>query len=275
MNSKKHSKPIVFTEFDSQILKEAVISENTPGTILNDFDFLLDYIKSNKIEATKSRSHFSMKHLKPINERLAAPLKIGLNRPQQKAFPNISGLYLLLRTMGIVKLHPSHQKEIFQLNEPIFQSWNELNNTERYFTLLESWLLRSNPRELLDERRPFYGSLLATCFKFWQDIPKYGLKVERNEQVEEMLKYIPGLYNIALLELFGFIEIIHGKPKSGKGWRILNRKRNTYGDAIFKYLNHKVLSSKEHLYFLIDFEVNKVDKPYGEWQSHFRPFFPE
>ena len=115
MNSKKLSKPLVFTDFDSQILRETVISENAPGTILKDFGFLLDYIGSNKIEATKSQSHFSMKHLNSINERFVAPLKIGLNRPQQKAFPNISGLYLLLRTMGIIKLQLSHKKEIFQL----------------------------------------------------------------------------------------------------------------------------------------------------------------
>jgi hypothetical protein len=269
----KNSKSLAFTESDSQILNETVISENAPGTILKDFNCLLDYIGSNTLEATKSKSYFSMKHLNSINERLAAPLKIALNRPQQKAFVNINGLYLLLRTMGIVKIHPSHKKEIFQLNEPIFNSWKGLNNTERYFTLLESWLLRSNPRELLGSYHS--GLLLKACFEFWEEIPKNGLKVEGNDQSEEMLKYIPGFYNIALMELFGFIEIIHGAPKPGKGWRILKIKRNTYGDAIFKYLGHKVLSSEEHLYFLIDFEINKAPKLYGEWQSHFRPFFPD
>lgn len=273
MNPQKNSKSLVFTDFDSQILRKTVISENAPGAILKDFGCLLDFIESNKIEATKSKSYFSMKHLHSINERLSAPLKIGLNRPQQKAFANINGLYLLLRTMGIVKFHPTQKKDIFQLYEPIFQSWNELNNTERYFTLLESWLLRSNPRELLGA----YPSvlLLKTCFEFWQEIPKNGLKVDGNDRAEEMIKYIPGFYNIALMELFGFIEIFHGDPKPGKGWRILKIKRKSFGDAIFKYLNQAVLSFNEHLYLIIDYEINKGYKPYGEWQSHFRPFFPE
>jgi len=275
MKSEKHSKKIFFSEVDNQILKEIVIYESTPGTILKDFNCLLDYIKSNKIEATKAKSHFSLKHLNFINEQLSTPLKLNLNRPQQKSFPNISGLYLLLRTTGIVKLSPSQKKEIFQLNEPIWCLWKDLNDTERYFTLLESWLLKSNPHELLDEHRPFYGSLFATCFKFWQEISKKGLKVEGNELCEERFKYFPGLYNIALFELFGLLEIIHGEPKPGKGWRILKIKRNTFGDAIFKYLNHKVLSSEDYIGFFIDYEINKIDKPFGEWQLHFAPLFPE
>ena len=275
MNSKKHSKNIVFTELDKQTLKEIVISESTPGTILKDVNSLLEYIESNKIEATKSKSLFSLKHLNPINERLSNPLKIGLNRPQQRSFPNIGGLYLLLRTIGIVQLHPLHNKEIFHLNEQILHLWNDLNDTERYFTLLESWFLKSNPQQLLDELRPFYGSLLATCFKFWEEIPKRGLKVEGNEGLEERLQYFPGLYNIALLELFGLLEIIHGEPEPGKGWRILKIKRNAFGDAIFRYLNYKVLSLENYFEFFIDYEMNRIDKPFGELQSYFRPFFPE
>jgi len=275
MISKKYSKNIDFLESDKHILKQIEINENGPGTILKDFNCLLDYIKSNKIEATKSNSHFSMKHLIPLNEKLSIPIKIGLNRPLQKSFPNIGGLYLLLRTIGIVRLHPLNTKKIIQLNEPILCSWNGLNNTERYFTLLESWFLRSRPKELLNEDRPFYGSLLATCFEFWHKIPKNGLKVENNRELEEDFKYFPGLYNIALLELFGFVEIIHGKPEPGKGWRILKIKRKTFGDAIFKYLNHKVLSSEGYIELIIDYEIMKIDKPFGEWHLYFRRFFPE
>lgn len=161
------------------------------------------------------------------------------------------------------------------MNEPVLCLWNDLNNTERYFTLLETWFLRSNPRELLDEYNPFYGSLLVTCLKFWQKITKKGLQVEGNEGLEERLRYCPGLYNIALLELFGLIEIIHGEPKPGKGWRILKINRNTFGDAIFKYLNHQVLSSEDYIESLIDYEINKIDKPFGEWQLIFRPLFPD
>ena len=275
MNLKMYSKSITFTESDKQILKEIVISESTPGTILKDFNSLLDYIKSNKIEATKYKSQFSLKHLKPINERLSNPLKTGLNRPQPKSFPNISGLFLLSRTIGIVQLQPLHNKEIFYLNEQILHLWNELNDTERYFTLLESWLLKSNPKQLLGEYSPYYGSLLVTCFKFWEKIPKSGLKVDGNEKVEERLKFFPGLYNIALLELFGLIEIIHSKPKPGKGWRILKIRRNAFGDAIFKYLSQKILSLENYLEFFIDYEKNKIDRSFGALQPYFRPFFPE
>ncbi|MBC8180823.1 hypothetical protein H8E88_06835 [candidate division KSB1 bacterium] len=258
MKSFNRSKKVIFTELDKQILKETEINESGPGTILKDFNSLLNYLKFNKVEATKSNSFFALKHLNPINEQLSNPLRIGLDRPQQRSLPNISGLYLLLRTLGIVKLCPSGKKLFFQLNELVLYLWKNLNNTERYFTLLEGWLLKSNPSGLLNEFRPRSGLLLSTCSRFWEDIPKRGLNAAMENNFEESIKNIPGSYNIALLDMFGLLDIVYGNPKPGKGWTILTIKRNPLGDAIFNYLNYKILGTEDSFEFLIDYEMNII-----------------
>jgi hypothetical protein len=87
---------MMFTELDKQVLTEQLISDTSPGTIVKDFNVLLDYVKTHEIEATKSNFHLAMKHLTPINALLSNPEKISVDRPQQKHFPNIGGLFLLL-----------------------------------------------------------------------------------------------------------------------------------------------------------------------------------
>jgi hypothetical protein len=41
------------------------------------------------------------------------------------------------------------------LDSAVLDSWRELNPTERYFTLLETWLLRGRP-DILDPDAGFY-----------------------------------------------------------------------------------------------------------------------
>ncbi len=258
-----------FDEIDKNILKNQIIDESSPGTILRDFNSLLDYIESNTIEATKSKYHFSMKHLRPINEQFTHPIKIGINRPQQQAFPNIGGLYLLLRSIELLDIKRAGKKNILILDKKILQSWNSLNPTERYFTLLEAWLLRGDPREILKERSARGRSLLDTCLGFWKRIPAKGLKIEGNSEIDNIVQYAYGFYNMALLELLGLLEIQHGEPKIGEGWRVLSVKRNDFGDAILRYLLQ--IDSKKNFW---DFEFNK-DIPIKELQPFFQPFFPE
>lgn len=270
MSLLNHPKEIFFTEVDKQILKNQVIDENNPGSILQDFKFLLDYINSNTVDATKANYHIAMKHLVPINEKLIHPIKLKLNRPQQKSFPNISGLYLLLCSIGIIRFIYSEKKHIMTLDETILELWNNLNPTEQYFTLLESWLLRSQPKEILGEYSPFGRLLLRTYLDFWKSVPKKGLQNERNRDIEDHIKYVPGLYNIALLELFGILSIQQSETKTGKGWRILEIKRTDFGNAISKYL----YQLDKNIDYLWQYEYN-YEIPFGEWQTAFQSYFPE
>ncbi len=257
-----------FGEKGKQILKEQIITETIPGSILQDVKILMDYISSHTIYATKKNKLIAIKHLSIINDQLTHPVKLKLERPQQKAFPNINGLYLLLRSLGIIKFIKSGKNHIIKLDDEIVRIWNNLNNIERYFTLLEIWLIRTNPKEIIGETIIMAPNLLKECTRFCNRIPAKGLKISGDKKVEFFITFSPGLYNIALLQLFGFLNIQQGKQ--AKVWHILKVKQTDFGDAILRFLFNSKITNDIFLDFKDYYKV-----PLGLWQTELQPFFPE
>ncbi|MBN2285698.1 MAG: plasmid pRiA4b ORF-3 family protein [Tissierellales bacterium] len=263
-----------FTQIDSKVLRDSIIDQENPGSILHDFNATVEFIQANTINITKSTNFFSLKHLAQINENLSRPIKIDLKRPQKKSFPNIMGLYLLLRGIGLLEIEQTDSNKIARINPKILELWKHLNDTEAYFALLEVWLIRTNPRDLLDEYNPPYEILLTTCFEFWAQIPNSGLKIDKNRAYS--LKYVPGLYNVSMLELFGLIDILHGEPENNKGWNIKNIQRTRFGDAFFRFIFEKLINSKDYFQFCaLNTKEIKYDVPFGQLQKYFKSFFPE
>ncbi|MCA1993122.1 MAG: plasmid pRiA4b ORF-3 family protein [Coleofasciculus sp. S288] len=248
-----------------QLLHQQTIDETNPGTILRDFQTLLDFIGAKGIEVSSTNHFLPLKSLSELNARLNHPIQIGLKRPQQKSYPNITGLYLLLRASGLSSIETKGKKYILVLDSTALQSWNSLNPTERYFNLLETWLIWGS-EEILGERGAM-GSF-GRCLAFWRRIPDKGLKLGKLSD-EYGLTYYPGLHNIALLEMFGCLSVESAKPEKGKGWKIKRLERSHWGDALLLFL-----------YGLVDSEFEQEDEGkfegfLGQWQSAFQPFFPE
>ena len=59
-----------------------------------------------------------------------------------------------------------------------------------------------------------------------------GLKIAGNREEETFITYLPGLYTLALLDLFGLLTVQHAKPETGKGWCIARVDRSPFGDAL-------------------------------------------
>ncbi len=70
-----------------KILKQQTFDENQPGTILKDFQILLDYIGEKGIEVSGINSFFPIKLLAEINSLLSHPLLIDLKRPSRNLIP--------------------------------------------------------------------------------------------------------------------------------------------------------------------------------------------
>jgi hypothetical protein len=118
------------------------------------------------------------------------------------------------------------------LDQAALSSWRSLNATERYFTLLEAWLVRGDA-EIIGEHDPL-GPLFK-CSTFMERIPGKGLKVAGDRQTELFtIPYSIGAYNLALLDLFGCVAIEEGQPEEGKGWVIARIKRTVFGEALIK-----------------------------------------
>ena len=147
-----------------QTLRKTKISREGPGSILRDFDELLNFIEETQPQVTARQQLFSMRSLEPLNARLSHPVELSLARPQQKTFPPINGLFLLARASGLTFIDPAGKRLVLQVDQDARQLWERLNPTEQYFNLLEVWLIYAG-EEIIGER-PVRGILNQT-FTRW------------------------------------------------------------------------------------------------------------
>ena len=249
-----------------QLLREQTIGEDGPGTILRDFEALLSYVDEHHPAVTPKRRLLSLSSLPEINERLTRPLELGLKRPVQKSYPPIHGLYLLIRASSLTWIEDDN----LVVDEVAAQIWADLNPTERYFTLLEIWLLWSNP-EIVGERK---GLGLGEGFSEWKRfagrIPEEGLAIA-GTSAEEMLTYTPGLHNLGLLYLFGLIEVQDTHSEPGEGWHIKRVERTFFGDALLDLL---WIEFFEDIGNVLKLE-SEHSISFGVFQPFIRPYFPD
>ena len=230
-----------FTAAHKRTLRALRVDEDGPGTILRDFQTLLAYVRGRNLRATQSYHLLPRKVLPDLNAQMVHRLEHGLTQPQLKSFPHIEGLYLLLRATGLGMIAGTSSKPVLAIDEALYESWSGLNATERYFSLLETWLLRSRPEMLGEDHgfRPFDLTVQDCAALLWATPPK-GLPIAGNEEAERYFLYSPGRMGIALLELFGFLSIDHNPPVQGQGWQIGRVYRTPLGEAVFALLDHQV-----------------------------------
>lgn len=253
-----------------ETLRQQVIDEDNPGIILQDFLALMDFIGPQGIQVTGQYHLLPLRCLPDLNARMTFPLQLGLKRPQQKSYPHINGLYLLLRGAGLTRLQAGGPKSRLVLDEAILSSWAELSPTEQYFTLLESWMLRADPGVLGDREGLFrYDHPIHGWSQFFKQVPDQGLTIAGNKAAEEDLRYFPKLHNLALLEMFGFVTVQPNPPKPKAGWQIGRIWRTPLGEAMLELL-YQTLAKNVHS-LLVD-DTSFI--PCGTLQPVIQPYFP-
>lgn len=226
-----------------ETLQRLVISEEGPGTILRDFEALLDYLRETRLRITDGHQ-LPLRSLPEINAKLARPLVLGLKRPVQKSYPHIHGLYLLVRASGLTYVGGTSNKPVLIVDPEVDRSWRGLNPSERYGTLLEAWFLRGRP-EIIGERDSWLTPIPENFLyvrSFCNRIPRTGVQIAGDEAAEADLRYSPGWHGLGLLELFGLIQVKHGAPEAGKGWRIERIQLTPLGDALLTLLDKEFFS---------------------------------
>ena len=128
-----------------QCLKKQTFNDNEPGTLLKDFSSLLDFIGSDGIPVSGKNHLMAVKLLPQLNQMMSHPLDVKLKRPQQKSFPHINGLYLLLRASGLTQIAFEKKQAKLMLDNKVLADWQSLSPTERYFSLLHAWWLLLKP----------------------------------------------------------------------------------------------------------------------------------
>ena len=84
-----------------RVLQNQTIGEHEPGAVLRDFAALLDFVRAREIVVSGKHQLLPMSLLAELNTRLSKTNEVSLKRPQQKSYPYINGLHLLLRVSGL------------------------------------------------------------------------------------------------------------------------------------------------------------------------------
>ncbi|MGC9349987.1 MAG: IS1096 element passenger TnpR family protein [Anaerolineae bacterium] len=260
------------TEHADTLQKTEFGREESPDTILHDFDALLRYVLERKLRVTGTHQ-LPLRALSEINRRLAQPVLHGLQRPVQKSFPPIHGLYLVLRASGLTYVDATGSKPYLLIDDEVYRVWQSLNPTERYGNLLESWLLRGSP-DIIGERIGYHDPVPDNSYKsawFFAVIPDDGLQVAGASNAKVSLKYTPEWHNLGLLSLFGWIRIEQGPPQPGEGWRIERIFRTRLGDALLALLGKEFFGNFDKIR-----ELPAHDEiPFGILQPILKPYFPD
>ncbi len=258
-----------------KILLEQPIDENQPASILRDFEIFLDFIAANDLEASGVNELLPLKSLRELNALLTKPFDIDLKRPVQKSFGNINGLFMLGRASGLMILQRNEKGTKFVIDSEASKIRQNLNPVERYFTLVETWIVRSSV-ESVGEHSHSFNSPLYGLKRLFDDLQSKGANVKENKLFQDSGFLLYGAHNIALAEMFGWLEIKHGAGEKGKSWIIEQIKPTNFGAAML----FKLLESYETLDFDWENAAEIEDVEFDEnafnlFQPIFQPYFPE
>lgn len=261
----------MFSSEHKRFLQDLTIGEDGPGTILRDFEALLGYFREGDLPITGT-CQLPNRVLPEINVRLTHPLQLGLKRPRQKSYPHIQGLYLLARASGLTCVGGTGKKPLLSVDDAVYSVWERLNPTERYGTLLETWLLRGRPEIVGEPGGRSVSENFIDWFRFSSEIPDEGVQIAGDNDAENRLRYIPGWHPLALLELFGLIRVRHGSLEPGKGWCIERIDRARLGDALMALLLPEFFGDSRSISEPDELESHV---PFGVLQPVLQPHFPE
>jgi hypothetical protein len=250
-----------------ELLTQQSISATAPGTILTDFQTLLDFVRDGILVSNNIHT-LPQKSLADLNQLLSQPIQLGLKRPVQQSYPSIDGLYLLLINSGLGCIRDQGNKKILVLDPKLLALWHDFNLTERYFMLLETWMVRANAGILGTHRSSFHNEC-SKCFQYWRRLPDAGEKYPTYAD-QKQFAYYPSPHNLALLQIFGFLDIETGTPEAGNGWRVERVQKLPFGDAMMMAIFQAFTAAA--MWWESE---DDPDLPFAELQPTFQPYFPE
>jgi Plasmid pRiA4b ORF-3-like protein len=252
-----------------QILQAQQFTDTQPGTLLKDFNTLLDFVGETGIAVTEKAQLLAMNKLAELNQRLSRPLDVKLKRPQQKAYPHINGLYLLLRCSGLTHLDGDGKKAKLMLDKKMLAKWHELNPTEQYFSLLQAFFYRATS-EIIADHSGFGGeSCFFKCLDFYQQhLQKDFGDTKNRHPYTSFLFYAPGLHNLALMKFFGFITVECETNNETETWSIAKVKSTDVGHAILGYFAQCNRS------YLLSIMFGDDEGITGSWEDGFKKALP-
>ncbi len=215
------------------LLRAQAFDDRRPGTVVADFEMLLEFIGLEGVAIGGRHGLLPLAALGELNARLAEPMRVAMKRPTQKSYPALHGLYLLLRATGLGRVRPTGKAECLVLDPGALASWQGLNPTERYFALLEAWLLHARDAMVGEGEDPFQGEYLLDVILLFDAIGEDRGTAGEAIQGHYHNRYRGAGCNLSLMALFGLVELEQGAPGTKKGeWRVQRVRRRPFGQAL-------------------------------------------
>jgi hypothetical protein len=260
------------TEAQKQFLHDQVIDESQPSPVLHDFQVVLDYVGTDGVKAAGKYNLLPIEAVGELDPKLRRPLRLSakMKRPMLRSHPYLLGLHLLLRASGLARVEGAGDKTRLVLDRQALGQWEQLNPTERYFNLLESWLLRGRT-EMVGERARLVGGSLADLLPTWRYLPAQGKTYDLSRPQDVYVHSLGrDFYQVALADLFGLLEVEHpAEPVSP--WCPTGLKHRPFGDAALTLIGDWYFSSAG--WRLGGQEEGEAD--FGLLQPLFQAYFPE
>ena len=217
------------TEKERAAFAAVSASAEPPGTIVHDFDALLDFLAAEGIPVSPKTFEFAIARLPELNALLAKPMQTGLSRGRQVSYPHLDGLHGLLLSNHLGKLDRSRSTPRIVLNAGRASSWRKLIPIERYLTLLETWWSFAES----DMARPslWPHQMAEYRFELLKTNAPAGRRKRFDPEQQKALLHLLGMKQVALMQMFGMIEIEEGLPTPGKGWNIQGMTATPWGMA--------------------------------------------
>jgi hypothetical protein len=269
---------------ESSVLEKATIDDSGPGTILRDFDTLLDFLGEDVVVATRHNHFIPKARLPELDERMTNPLRPRLKRPLQKSYPHIHGMYLLGRAALLLRTIGSGNPKGKLLRDPeMYAQWRCLNPTERYFNLIEAWL-RFACWSMVGQRVHFMENLIGDMQSLFNHVRGKGRLYHGDSHEDYFISSPTKQCTLALLELFGWVTVEREQPAEGRNWPIAAIRQTPFGRALVSML---VGLDRQALWNRIeerddaeddgieDDDTQTAFSNFGEWQPALQPYFPE
>lgn len=242
-----------------------------PGTILRDLPLLTAAIGPEGVATKSHRGNLPAAMLSDLNARLTHPLEIHVQRALLRDYPNIAGLFLLLRAMGLAVA----DKGRVRIDPTVQGRWEALNLTEQYFALLEAWLLMVSDDMLGGSQRFPYFQQLGGNLHF------LARQVSDRWKTFSELCHMYGIggiaaWNAQLQSLFGLVEVrarpLAGRRYSSRAWGMEKARRTPWGDAVVAVvLTFLKVRNAADLVLL----EQPADAGFGYLQPAFQPYCPD
>ena len=243
------------------------IDEDGPGSILIDFEVLLGFVEDG-VQSSGKHHLLPMARLFELDRLMTKPLQPRLKRPQQRSFPHLNGLYLLLRAtqLGVAEGHGKTSGQL-TLDSAMYRQWRQLNATERYFNLLEAWLRRGSWGAVGLRGGGGMSQIAMHARELWQSIPAAGRSFSEKERRRgEFLYCTERACTLALLELFGMMTVGRDEPGEGQSWRVTEVRHTPFGEELLPIVFDEIER---------EFFAREKRAEFGAWQPVLRSCFPQ